>query len=464
MTANGLPRRAATGTIGAGSKADERAPGTRQAPGGASGDWPEALFDPDSFTTYLDPDRVLLGFPQWGQSKTFGQNTDGDAILSDRPLYPGEALMPAFGVHIAGRRFDSAVDLVEWPHRRARETSSSALVNHYIALHEAATGVRPQVMTWITAQGSQPYHNLKRGSPVGNDLVHALHDFAAFARRIGKEPLVPCLFVNHGQNPTDRYGSAEQYVEAMKQFRRFVSGACRAILGQAEEPVIVMTQVDAGETRDLGAPNFFMRSVFRAQLRLARLDGFVLACNEGHLPVGSDGLHCTSEGYYRQGMAWARAAFGVINRTGWRAPSISGLLWHSPTVLDIEFHVPDRGAIAIVPDGLVAPFEAATPTVAGFQFADARGPILADRFQVGSADPIAKGLAAAVNGRWLRVTFAAPPARTLGWSLGLRRDANGMGRSQVAGLAQHEPLHRLPSGLADRDYALADQGWVPAPG
>lgn len=352
----------------------------------------------------------------------------------------------------------------EVPYRRARETSSSALVNHYIALHEAATGVRPLVMTWITAQGAQPYHNLKRGSPRGTDLVNALRDFAAYARGIGRQPLVPCLFVNHGQNPTDRYGSAEQYVEAMKQFRRFVSGACRAILGQAEEPVIVMTQADAGEMRDLGAPNFSMRSVFRAQLMLSRLDGFVLACNEGHLPVGSDGLHCTSEGYYRQGMAWARAAFDVINRTGWRAPSVSSLLWRSPTVLDIEFHVPDRGAIAIVPDGLVPAFEAMTPSVAGFQFADARGPIPAHRYAIEPADPVATGFAGAVNGRWLRVTFGAPPARMLGWSLGLRRDANGMGRTHVAGLAQHEPLHALPCDLADRDYALADQGWLPAPG
>lgn len=428
----------------------------------ARGAFPELRFDDATDIGWYDPDDVLLVLPQWGQSKTFGQNEDGDALISATPTYSGKAVMPSFGVHIDGRRFTGVNDLIESAYGSARETSSSALANHFIKFTHDAVGVEPHVLTYIAAKSAQTYSNLKRGSAIFRDLVNGLEDAKAYAASIGKVAICPAIFTNHGQNATDERGGFGSYVAAMQQFQRNICGAARSIFGQADDPQIIMTQVDGGLGRDIGASNFFALSTPRSQVLLGDTYGFTLAGNEGWLPVGTDGLHCTSEGYYMQGMMWARALFRDIALTDASALSVTNIIPRSTTVYDLEFEVPERANLALVSGGIVPAFTG-IQTQAGLQFADAAGLINAANYSVTVIDPAVTGPTVSnVNSRWLRVTFTAAPVGILRWSMAARNDANGLGRSTLGSSATFAPIHTLPSGHDFRDYAIAQWGEFPA--
>ncbi|KRS17539.1 hypothetical protein XM52_13775 [Roseovarius indicus] len=425
--------------------------------------YPEMQFDGTGDIGWYDPDDVLLVFPIWGQSKAKGINGDADALISTTATYSGSALMPSYGVHVEGRRFAGVADLVETAEYGCRETPLSALVNHYIRDVNAAVSVEPQVLGFIAAQTAQPYSNIKRGSAVGVDLLNGLRDAQRYAASIGKVAICPSLFINHGQNATDGQGGIDRYIAAMKQAQKWFAGACRNILGQADEPTFIMTQIDAGNIRDIGDANFYLDSTSRAQRLLARTPGFTLALNEGHLPLGTDGLHCTNEGYYLQGMSWARAAFREINGIGNQAMIVTDAQWRSTTILDLEVHVPDEGDVEIDASDISPAFAASIDTQSGIMVADSSGSIAKANFSVSIIDPSATGPAnGTVNGRWIRITFSSAPADIVQWTTSMRGDANGLGRSHIASVNTFTPIHTLPSGFDDRDWLCADHGVLPA--
>ena len=344
-----------------------------------------------------------------------------------------------------------------------RRPAASALVNHYIALVEAQTGIQPQVLTFIAAEGGQEYDNLNEGSDSFNDLLNGLRDAQAYAASIGKVAICPAIFTNHGQNGPDKGASTMRYVAALRQFRRLISAACRSIFGQAEDPQIIMTQTDAGLNRAPGNANFYTWSPAQAQAILARGLGFTVALNEGYLPLAPDGLHCSNEGYYRQGMAWARSALGEINGIGHSGMFVYAVHPRSPTVFDFEIHVPGDADLLIRPDGIVPDFAAGTQSLYGMQFATASGLITAAAHAQEVIDPAtiaAEG--ESPNARWLRTTFDDAPAGVLRWTAAMRKDANGLGRSQIGTTLAHAPLQTLPSGFDDTDYLAASFGDIPA--
>ena len=51
--------------------------------------FPQMVADPSTLFAYHDPDDVLLVFPQWGQSKTWGTNGGSDPLISTAALYSG---------------------------------------------------------------------------------------------------------------------------------------------------------------------------------------------------------------------------------------------------------------------------------------------------------------------------------------------------------------------------------------
>lgn len=180
------------------------------------------------------------------------------------------------------------------------------------------------------------------------------------------------------------------------------------------------------------------------------------------MPVGTDGLHCTSEGYYMQGMMWARALFRDIALQDASAVSVTNIIARSTTVYDFEFEVPERANLSIVAGGIVDAFSG-VETIAGLQFAAASGLIAASGYSLSVIDPAVTGPTVAnVNRRWLRVTFTAAPVGVLRWSIACRNDANGLGRSTVGSDVTYPPIHTLPSGHAFRDYAVAQSGEFPA--
>lgn len=432
-----------------------------------------------SYFRWLDPEKYLLIFPVWGQSKADAINGDaGDLIISATPTYPGYALMPSFGTRIKGRRFSAVADLIEAPEAGCREGSNSALVNHYIRDIYMATGgddggVTPKVLTFTAAYTGRPFYELMFGSPTGNDLIHGLKDAAAYARSQGLIPICPALFINHGQNSTDKYQEAALYEQAMKLMRRDFNAACRAILNQAHDAIFIMTQADAGietaiapDTRDfnLGGANFYRYDTPIAQARLARMEGFTIACNEGWLPTGSDDLHCTNAGYYLQGACWAQAAVAEINFTGYRGTCIEGLLWRGSSVLDFEFHVPGDSALALVGGELVAEYLESTKSIAGFQFADAGGTIETSEYSVATISVGGNGPPDRFLKEIARVTFATPPVGCLAWTLAARADLNGLGRTMLTSADTYPLIHQddLPAGHLCRAYAIADGGHIPA--
>lgn len=426
---------------------------------------PEMLSDPTSRAAYYDPDDVLLLPLLWGQSKMFGvnPNRETDPLISTAPVYPGLALMPSYGNHIAGQRFTSVTDLVAVPYSTAGETSLPALVNHYIAAVDAATGTQPMVLGAIAAESGMSYDNIGKGEAASRDLVNFLIDARDYATSIGKVPICPALHMNHGQNPTDRWTGRGSYTKAMQQFHRWFSGICRSVLGQGEDPLFIMTQVDAGLVRNLGASNFYSSSTSLAQAELSKLPSFVIALNEGHLPLSSDNLHCLNEGYYLQGMAHARALFDEINGTGRAAMMVFDAHWRSSTVLDLEVDMPRSDDLELLASAISPDFQVGVETQYGLQFADAGGLIAKAGYSLSVIDPGSTGPGQALaNRRWLRVTFTTAPVGLLRWSAAMRADDNGLGRTRIAGSSTYAPLHALPSGFSDRDYLAASYGTVPA--
>ena len=237
---------------------------------------------------------------------------------------------------------------------------------------------------------------------------------------------------------------------------------CRNILGQAEDPLFIMTQADAGLVRNVGASNFYTSSTSMAQHELAQMPGFVIAMNEGHLPLSSDGLHCLNEGYYMQGMAHARALFDEINGTGRAGMFVFDAAWRSSTVLDLEVNVPRDGDLELLSSSICPDFEAGVETQYGMQFADGVGLIADSAYSLSVINPASTGPnQALLNRRWLRVTFNTAPIGLLRWSVAMRADTNGLGRARIASAATYTPLNTLPSGFDDRDFMAASYGAIP---
>jgi hypothetical protein len=427
--------------------------------------YPDKQFDGSSDVSWWDPDDVIIGAPGAGQSLEYCFNEDDASPISTTATYSGSALMPSFGVHIDGQRFTGVTDLIEANNGSARETWCSAFANHYIKQVYDAVSVEPQVLTWIAAQGSQPYSNLKAGSATGNDLINSIKDAQAYAASVGKTLIIPAIFMNHGQNGTDGLGGVQAYLAALQHWRSWIVGVVRSITGQAEDPIIMLTQIDAGLTAsplpDLAASNWYIRDPNRAQYLAGLMPGFAVSHSDAYQPRDAGELHCNNEGYYRQGMARARATYRLVNGEGHVGLFADNPVWRSTTVLDFPVSLNRGQALDIVTDEIVPAFEGSVETNYGLQLADAGGLLAASEFDVEIVDVSALSPAIPGQDRFVRVTFDSAPSGAIRWAFGCRNDANGPARTQITVTDTTTPIHSLTSGYDDREYLGSTSGIVP---
>ncbi len=304
-----------------------------------------------------------------GQSNAMGQNTAStDAIAAAIAKYPNNAWM-----FEGGPRRDDAlpnrkiVPLVESDNGIGqKETEASGWANHFIRDVEAATGVRPNTLSIVTALGSQPYMALSRGTATYTNFLRAIDDAVAAIRAAGGTRIVTVF--SWTQGPSDASGvgfmNTSRRVREMQQAARQFRGDVMERTGEVEPPLFVIVN----ETSQPFADPWY-GPVRDADQLLDGDDHMRLAGGMYHLPY-SDMYHATCLGQNRKGQMVARACIAEMFAQGWRPVRPVRSRWESGTQFVVDF---DMAIPPLVLDTSGAVVSVAGLAALGFLFDDSSG-------------------------------------------------------------------------------------------
>lgn len=327
----------------------------------------------------------------------------GPATGAATPLYPTKAWMFSGGPLRTTTASNAAlVPLAETD--PAGETALSSWANHLIRDLQAARGVQPNVLAFVAAQGSQPYMNLKRGSPSYSWFLQGLDDAVAAIRAKGGTRITTVIDWMQGESDTDKVtgATATRYARQIQQHMRQVRADVVARTGEVEPPVFLLNQIGFTPGSDI-----WDQPVRRAAVLLDGIDHARLAGTHYPYPY-YDTIHANSVGESRRGQALARATIAELFGTGWRGVKPVAWYWVSPVSFAIDF---DCETQPLVLDTSGTFINTAGLANQGFQFDDGSGaaPLITD---------------VSVAQRTVTVTLAATPAgKRPRWGYAMQRNA-----------------------------------------
>lgn len=292
-----------------------------------------------------------------GQSNGEGQNAFDDTLLATTARYPTQAFMLGSSPRVTGVSVNQLNPLVEVVQGTQRETGASGWINHSLARIAAYGGGLSPHIGIVHAVGGQRIHQLRRGTTSWRRMLVAVQDATRLVRAAGGIPV--CDVHNYVGNETDITGdsSAPFYAAALQQYQRQLSEDIKAITGQREEVILMVTMVSQNVQNVMDA---FHHRVYEAY---QMMDGHPYIRFSGgmyHLPIQPDGLHITSIAQNRRGQQVARASDAEIYGSGWSHMRPIKHWWTGPTTLDVQMHVPFRGNLVWDTSGVDV-------TVAGIQ-------------------------------------------------------------------------------------------------
>jgi hypothetical protein len=324
----------------------------------------ELLARPEgSLTAYI--------FIWMGQSNVDGENQNAaDALISDTPIYPNNALMLDAGPRTATAQFGSGalVPLIENEANRGggadrqRETPVSGKVNHFIRDWNTAWGDLPTVVGMSIAIGGIPYNGNKKGTFAFGSMATDLAKVVKELRVRGFTDIRTVIDWAGGEGDEALAGMTVERMEGqLRQLRRDAGDIIRRITGEVSDPLVVMIQ-----------PSFMMpgaspwdQPVRQALVNLDREDGFVLAGPAYQYPMtgsavlGDTHIHRGNLGKYSTGQQCARATMAELLGATWHGLKALTARWSNAAGNQITINCNSMGTAlvedlsgAIATDGL----------------------------------------------------------------------------------------------------------------
>lgn len=335
--------------------------------------------------------HILL---QMGQSNSNGTNGTTEALVAATPLYASDALMLEGGVRQQGTVRTSFVPLVETTTSTQRETAASGIINHLIAKLDADGLARQKFCTINFGAGGREIAELGRGWLIYQRFLATLANTVSLAKAQGWTPIVRFCDWMQGEADMSRGTQMGDYAARVTTLQRWLSEDVRAITGQREEVIMIITPIANTSDNPIRTTTFDHR-IWEAY-RLLRSHPYVRFAPPIYPLPYCDNIHLSCVGQNRRGIGVSRVIYEDFFRYGWRGFYPERIRWTGATTIQADFTVPEGGNLVMDTSGAVVS-TTGLPGYLGFRFTDGTG-----------SPPTITGHN--ISGRSLTLTLSAPPA------------------------------------------------------
>ncbi len=300
-------------------------------------DAPSGLWMPD------DNDEVLDIFFVWGQSLAEGSNPiEGDVTFTDTALDPGYSLMLEAGAFPDTDTSAAFSDLREGNGSAGSiETIGSRMFHAMQTEWNAALGRKRKMLWFAAALGGRPYYQIKKGTPVWDQIVQHLDEAKTIASGLGLTCRLVGVVWMHGEQDL-KDANMHAYARFMIESRRDVDDLAREMFGQTNIVRMFVSQGNLKAYLDNEIPNTPV-----AQLLAPDLDPYTYCVGpKYYFAQNGGGVHPTAEGYAMIGETIGHAVIQSLYGIGWY-PVRTDEVWWSATDSTPELTIRYRQPIKI---------------------------------------------------------------------------------------------------------------------
>lgn len=283
---------------------------------------------------------VMYGFIDTGQSNAISQNKQNDAVLSDVPVYPDNALMfDGIGPWRTNEQsINTTIALVEYDRGNQSETCISGWLNHFIRDFNLAAGYMPTCLGWVVGEGGKSYAERLPGSTAGRVFTQSLKDFVSIAISKNLRPIVYAISITAGEDEVATGVAKNSYLSQLKKEARDKIDEVMRVTKQKETPIIFVSQTGAVNVDD-----DYYQPVRLAQLEIDGFNSIRTVGPDYQYPraeayEGNGNIHfnCTGQNWRGQNLAKAtiRECFSIGNNV---LKPTGQIKWISSSIIEIEF-------------------------------------------------------------------------------------------------------------------------------